>query len=106
MIPKSLPSDLIRGWHRFSDKIMRNSKGIKAAFRLKARVLNPKAVAEGRPKGRVWRLFAFSVTMLCGSILFIDERNKSSLYPLDSRVNSKVYICGHPALAQPAEASH
>jgi hypothetical protein len=22
MIPKSLPSDLIRGWNRFSDKIM------------------------------------------------------------------------------------
>jgi hypothetical protein len=23
MIPKSLPSDLIHGWNRFSDKIMR-----------------------------------------------------------------------------------
>jgi hypothetical protein len=23
MIPKSMPSDLIRGWNRFSDKIMR-----------------------------------------------------------------------------------
>ena len=23
MIPKSMPADLIRGWNRFSDKIMR-----------------------------------------------------------------------------------
>ena len=28
MIPKSMPSDLIRGWHRFSDKIMRKEKSI------------------------------------------------------------------------------
>jgi len=29
MIPKSMPPDLIRGWNRFSDKIMRKqeSKG-------------------------------------------------------------------------------
>jgi len=26
MIPKSMPSDLIRGWNRFSDKILRKQQ--------------------------------------------------------------------------------